>query len=54
MHGIHNCFTALENMKQIFVRANFKGKRALTREMANPLRVYRKAIPCPKVWFGKV
>ena len=56
-------FTADQNWKQertfslslesiglkILVRANFKGKRALTREMANPLRVYRKAIPCPKV-----
>ena len=30
------------------LKANFKGKRAMTREMANPLRVYRKAIPCPK------
>ena len=40
----------LEYLKCCF-RANFKGKRALTREMANPLRVYRKAIPCPKVKY---
>ena len=33
-------------------RANFKGKRLLTREMANPLRVYRKAIPCPKAVYN--
>ena len=30
-------------------RANFKGRRSMTREMSNPLRVYRKAIPCPSV-----
>ena len=30
-------------------RANFKGRRPMTREMSNPLRVYRKAIPCPSV-----
>ena len=42
---------SLEQYKTFSIRifkANCKGKRSMTREMANPLRVYRKAIPCPK------
>jgi len=44
--------TQYKSFSMRIFRANFKGKRALTREMANPLRVYRKAIPCPKAVYN--
>ena len=46
---------SLEQYKTFSIRifkANCKGKRSMTREMANPLRVYRKAIPCPKAVYN--
>ena len=46
---------SLEQYKTFSIRifkANCKGRRSMTREMANPLRVYRKAIPCPKAVYN--